>query len=261
MNITVFDVPELAQTLRVTDTGDVTVQLIGVLHVSNLTTDEAGTLIATKLRDGNFIIDPQVAVLISEYSTQGVSVLGEVQKPGVYQVLGTRSLLDIISEAGGTTPAAGPDISVKHMDGTTATVRLTKDAQASFATDVQLLPGDKVIIPRAGLVYVLGDVGRPGGFLMENDGRMSILQAVAMASGTNRTASMNHARLIRKTANGYTEVNIQLKPILEGKSNDVALQAEDILYVPTNLVKTAVYRTTPAIMADASSAAIYRGIP
>lgn len=261
INVTVFDVPELMQTLRVSDTGDVTLQLIGSLHLSGLTTDQAGALIAGKLKDGNLILNPQVAVLIAEYSTQGVSVLGEVQKPGVYQVLGSRSLLDIISEAGGTTTLAGPDVTVKHLDGTTASMHITKNAQTTFETDFELLPGDKVIVPRAGLVYVLGDVGRPGGFIMENDGRMTILQAVAMAGGPNRTASMNQAKLIRKTASGYSEIPVELKTVLQGKNGDVPLQAEDILYVPINTVKSAIYRTTPAILADASSAAIYRGIP
>jgi len=261
LNVTVFDVPELAQTLRVSDTGDVTLQLVGSLHLSGLTTDQAGALIAGKLKSGNFILDPQVTVLISEYSTQGVSVLGEVQKPGVYPVLGSRTLIDIVSEAGGTTSLAGPDITVKHLDGSTATVRLTKNALTTLATDVELLPGDKVVVPRAGLVYVLGDVGRPGGFVMENDGRISILQAVAMAGGANRTASMNQAKLIRKTANGYSQIPVQLKTVLQGKDGDVPLQAEDILYVPINSVKAAVYRTTPSILADASSAAIYRAIP
>lgn len=261
LNVAVFDVPELAQTLRVSDLGDATFQLLGSLHLSGLTTDEAGALIAHKLKDGNFILDPQVSVLISEYSTQGVSVLGEVQKPGVYPVLGARTLLDMISEAGGTTPEAGPDVTVKHPDGSTASVRLTKSAQTSLATDIELLPGDKVVVARAGIVYVLGEVGRPGGFLMENDGKMTILQAVAMAGGTNRTASMNHSRLIRKTATGYTEVPVALKTLLQGNGGDMQLEAEDILFVPTNAAKAALYRTTPSLVAAASGAAVYKGIP
>jgi hypothetical protein len=82
-----------------------------------------------------------------------------------------------------------------------------------------------------------------------------------MAGGANRTASMNQAKLIRKTATGYSDVPVQLKTLLQGKDGDVQLQAEDILYVPINAAKSAIYRTTPAILADASSAAIYRGIP
>lgn len=191
LNVSVFDVPEMAQTVRVSDVGNATFALIGSVHLAGLTTDDARVFIARKLKEGNYILDPQVSVLISEYSTQGVSVLGEVNKPGVYPVLGQRSLLDIISEAGGTTPTAGPEITVKHLDGTTATMRLTKNAKTALSSDVELLPGDKVVVPRAGIIYVLGEVGRPGGFVMENDGNISILQAVSMAGGINRTASMN----------------------------------------------------------------------
>ncbi|HEY6119666.1 MAG TPA: SLBB domain-containing protein, partial [Pyrinomonadaceae bacterium] len=150
---------------------------------------------------------------------------------------------------------------VKHVDGTAASIRLTKNAKESLATDIELFPGDKVIVPRAGLIYVLGDVGRPGGFIMENDGNMSLLQAVAMAGGTTRTASMNQCRLIRKSPNGYTETSVPLKRLLQGKTGDMQLQAEDIVYIPTSLTKAAVYRTAPALVADASAAAIYHGLP
>jgi polysaccharide export outer membrane protein len=261
VKVSVFDVPEMAQTIRVNDMGDATLTLVGSLHLAGLTTDEAQASIAQKLKADNLLVDPEVSVFISEYSTQGVSVLGEVTKPGVYQVLGSRTLLDIISEAGGITPFAGSEATVKHVDGTTVTVRLTKDAQASLSADVQLAPGDKVLIPRAGLVYVLGDVGRPGGFIMGNDGKMTLLQAVAMAGGINHTSSMNRSRLIRKGVSGYTETAVPLKKILEGNRADIQLQTEDILYIPPNSAKSLIYRTGPSVTASIAGAAIYRGFP
>jgi polysaccharide export outer membrane protein len=261
LNVSIFDVPEMTQTIRVNDLGDATLSLVGSLHLADLTTAEAQAFIAKKLKAGNFLVNPGVSVLISEYSTQGVSVLGEVTKPGVYQVLGSRTLLDIISEAGGITSFAGSEATVKHVDGSTATVRLTKDAQASLSTDVQLAPGDKVIIPRAGLVYVLGDVGRPGGFIMGNDGKMTLLQAVAMAGGINRTSSMNRSRFIRKGPSGYTETPVAVKKILEGKRADIQLQTEDIVYIPSNSAKSFIYRTGPSIASSVAGAAIYRGFP
>jgi polysaccharide export outer membrane protein len=261
VNVSVFDVPEMSQTVRVNDRGDVTLNLVGSIHLAGLTTDEAQVLLAAKLKAGNFLVDPQVSVFITEYATQGVSVLGEVNKPGVYQVLGSRSLLDIISEAGGITSFAGSEATVKHTDGTTITVRLTKDARASLSTDVQLAPGDKVLIPRAGLIYVLGDVGRPGGFIMGNDGKMTLLQAVAMAGGINRTSSMNRSRLVRKGPSGYTETPVPLKRILNGDQADFQLQTEDILYIPSNSAKSFIYRTGPSLAASVAGAAIYRGLP
>ena len=257
LNVSVFDIPEMAQTIRVNDQGDATLSLVGSLHLAGLTTDEAQALIATKLKAGNYLVDPQVSVFISQYGTQGVSVLGEVNKPGVYEVLGSRTLLDIISEAGGITSFAGPEATVKHADGTTITVRLTKDAHASLSSDVQLAPGDKVLIPRAGLVYVLGDVGRPGGFIMGNDGKITLLQALAMAGGMNRTSSMNRSRLVRKGPSGYTEIPVPLKKILHGDQADFQLQAEDILYIPRNSAKTLIYQTAPSLASSVAGAAIY----
>jgi polysaccharide export outer membrane protein len=261
INVSVFDVPEMAQTLRVSDLGDATMNLIGSVHLAGLTTDEARTSIAKKLQLGNYILNPQVSVFFSEYSTQGVSVLGEVSKPGVYPVLGNRSLLDIISAAGGITSTAGASATVKHLDGTMASVKLTKDAKATLATDFDILPGDKVVVPRAGLIYVFGEVGRPGGFVMENDGGISILQAVAMAGGINRVASLSHTRLIRKTANGISDIPIPLSKMLHDGGGDMQLQAEDIVYIPTNTTKAAIYRTAPSLLDAASSAAVYRVIP
>ena len=261
LDVRVFDVPELTQTIRVNDLGDASFSLIGTLHVADLTPDEARDAIAHKLVDGHFLINPQVSVLIQEYGTQGVSILGEVQKPGVYSVLGNRTLLDVISQAGGTTMYAGSTVTVKrNSDSTLLTVPLTRNAKNTLTSDVRLQPGDKVFISRASLVYVLGDVGRPGGFLMQNAGRMTVLQALALAGGQTRTASMDHTRLIHKTDSGYTDTQIPLKKIMNGKVPDPELQANDILYVPNSATKSLIYRTAPGIIQSASSAAVYGAI-
>jgi polysaccharide biosynthesis/export protein len=257
LNISVFDVPEMTQTIRVNDAGDATLNLVGALHLAGLTAFEAQASIASSLKAHNYLVDPQVSVFISEYTTQGVSILGEVHKPGVYQVLGTRTLLDIISEAGGITPFAGAEAMIKRANGDTVHVALTNDAQLSFISDVQIGPGDKVMIPRAGIVYVLGDVGRPGGFIMNNDGKITVLQAIALAGGPSHTSSLNHAQLIRKSAPGTPQIEIKVKQLLEGKLADMPLQSEDILYIPSSSTKTLLFHTAPSIASSAAGAAIY----
>lgn len=262
IEVNVYDEDDLDQSVRINDLGDGTFNFIGSLHLAELTTDQAAALIAGKLKDGNYLLAPQVGVIIQEYSTQGVSVVGEVNKPAVYPVLGNQTLLDIIAAAGGTTAFAGPEVTIRRsMDGSFVTVRLSKDAQASLTSDVRLYPGDKVVVPRAGLVYVLGDVGRPGGFVMEDDGKLTLLEALAMAGGSNRTASLSHARLIRKTATGYTEVPILLKKIIRGEEAAPQLQAEDILYIPNNAVKSALTQEVPSLISATSGSAIYRSMP
>ncbi len=257
LNISVFDVPEMSQTIRVNDAGDATLNLVGPLHLAGLTAFDAQASIAASLKACNYLVDPQVSVFISEYATQGVSILGEVNKPGVYQVLGTRTLLDIISEAGGITTFAGAEAMIKRANGDTVHVALTKDAQMSFISDVQLGPGDKVMIPRAGIVYVLGDVGRPGGFVMSNDGKITVIEAIALAGGPSHTSSLNRAQLIRKSAPGTPQVEIKVKQILEGKLADMPLQSEDILYIPSSSTKTLLFHTAPSIASSAAGAAIY----
>jgi polysaccharide export outer membrane protein len=116
------------------------------------------------------------------------------------------------------------------------------------------------MIPRASVIYILGDVGRPGGFLMQNSGHITVLQAVALAGGQNRTASMGHVRLIHKTATGYTDTQIPLKKIMDGHEPDSELQAEDILYIPVSGAKSLFYRTAPSIIQSAASAAVYGAI-
>ena len=261
LDVRVFDVPEMNQMVRVSRFGDATFSLIGSVHVANLTPEEARHVIAQRLTEGSFLVNPQVSVLIQEYGTQGVSVLGEVQKPGTYQVLGNQTLLEIISVAGGTTAYAGASVTIQRSaDGTLLTIPLTKDASATLASDVRLQPGDKVMIPRASMVYVIGDVGRPGGFLMQNGGRVTVLQAMALAGGQTRTASLNHARLIHKTASGYMETQVRLKKMMNGHEHDTELQAEDILYIPNNDTKSVLFRTLPSILQSATNAAIYGAI-
>jgi polysaccharide export outer membrane protein len=262
LELTVFDIPELAQTFRVSDGGDAVIALIGQVHLGGMTPAQAQAFIEQRLREGNFVREPHVSILIREYQTQGVSVLGQVAKPGVYPVLGSRTLLDVISEAGGITPLAEHDATIKrHSGGEVLKASLSDIPGELLASNVELQPGDTVIVPKAGLVYVLGDVGRPGGFVMENNGGMTLLQALAYAAGVNRTAAQSKTRLIHKTAEGYKETSIDLKRILQGKAADIALEREDIIYVPASTALTLAFRTPQVLQSVASSANVYSVLP
>jgi len=261
IEITVFDSPELNQTVRVNDIGEVSLTLIGKVQIADLSIEQAQELVSKKYVQGKFILNPQVSILVREYMSQGVSVLGEVNKPGVYPVLGHKTLFDVLSEAGGITRIASNQVSVKRRtEDKVITVTLSGRAADPLSDDILLSPGDKVVVPRAGIIYVIGDVNQPGGYVMQNDGRLSLLQAVAMALGTRQTASLNKARLIRKTESGYVESQIALGKILNGKSADMQLQAEDILYIPNSAGKSMLYRGIPGAVNAASYASIYRAM-
>lgn len=259
LEITVFDVPEMTQQVRVGADGKAELELIGNTALAGLTAQEAAETIARELREQKFLLRPQVNVLVKEFASQGVSVMGEVQHPGVYQVLGPRSLLDVISMAGGLTNVADTRITVKRRSGADdkLTVKLkTDDADTSLSHDVQIYPGDLVIVPRAGIVYVLGDVNRPGGFVMQDSGKITLLEALAQAGGASKTASLNSAVLMRKNAQGYVTTKLHVDKIERGQEPDVELGANDILFVPNNKLKN-VLSSTQNVATSIGSASIY----
>lgn len=259
LEMSVFDTPELSGKLRVSNTGDILLPLVGSLHVAGMKAEEAQNLIRQKFIDGGFLKDPQVTVFVAEYATQGVSVVGEVKNPGVYPAFGTHHLLDYISLAQGLTPLAGTTITITHAGHAEEPqrVKMTAGATPKPENNPEILPGDTIFVERTGIIYVVGDVARPGGFPMDHDGQLTILQAVAMAQGTNPTAAKGSVRLIRTTAQGRQEIPINLKKILSSKATDLALQDNDILFVPSSATKTAL-KDIEAALPAASAASVYR---
>ena len=260
LKVSVFGVKDFDEDVRVSSRGDITLPLIGSVHVAGLTTDDAAMLVQQKLIAGHYMLHPQVSIFEKEYATQGVSVLGEVQKPGVYPLLGSRRLYDVISMAGGTTPKSGSTVSIAHRDRPTKPdeIKLTDDTGKSTTSNVEVLPGDTVVISKAGIVYVVGDVKNPSGVVMENGMSMTVLKALAMAGGTNPTAATNSSKLIRRAANGPQEIPIPLKKILSAKAEDISLQPEDIVFVPSSATKGAGRRGLEAAIQMATGLAIYR---
>jgi polysaccharide export outer membrane protein len=259
LSVSVYDNPELTQKVRVEANGVVQLALIGPTKVAGLTAMQAADMISHELQEHNYLRRPQVNVLIEEYATQGVTVTGEVQHPGVYPALGSRSLLDVISMAGGLTNAADTNITIRRRSGAEENISANlknDDAKTALANNVQVYPGDLVVVPKSGIVYVLGDVGRPGGFAMQNNGRITILQALAQAGGVNRSASMNNATLLLKTANGYVPKQVRIRDLVHGRGEDVELHPNDVLFVPNSVLKS-VAQSTQAIVTSLGAASIY----
>jgi polysaccharide export outer membrane protein len=258
LTITIFNVPELQQTVRVSETGDGVLSLIGNMHLAGMTAADAAAALEDEYRNRKMLVDPHATVLVTEYATEGISVLGEVTKPGVYPLLGPHSLLDIISAAGGLTASAGSTVTIRRRNGAEQVVQLdANDPQKALAQDAELQPADMVVVARAAVVYVVGDVGKPGGFPMQNNGRLTVLQAIALASGVNKTASLSHAKIIHKDPSGYKEADIHLAKLLQGKAPDMALAPEDIVFVPNSKLKSAVAGGYASVVQAAANAAIY----
>jgi len=260
--VDVFDTPELSAKLRVSEKGDVDIPVAGSTHVGGLTAEEAAASIERLLRDDNILKHPHVEVFIQEYATQGVSILGEVKNPGVYPELGSHSLLDFISVAGGITPTAGKAVTITHKNDpdNPTTVQLDNNGpEVAKRGALAILPGDTIIVSRSGIVYVIGDLGKPGGFLIENNQHLTALQAIALAQGANKDSALNGSRLIRKTPTGEQESRIELGKILAGKQSDISLQDGDILFVPTSKSKTIALQGITSTVGLLSGIAIYRG--
>jgi polysaccharide export outer membrane protein len=257
VEVGVYNVPELTTKARVSSRGEIYLPLIDYVHVAGLTAEEAESLVQKLLSDGGFVKNPHVTLFVDQYASQGASVLGEVAKPGVYPVPGQQRLFDLISAAGGFTEKAGRSITVTHRDqpDKPITVPLSRNVTDNPESNISVLPGDTIIVRKADLVYVVGDVGRPSGFLMDS-GHLTVLQAIALAGGTTRTANLGGARIIRKGPDGITETSVELKKILRAKAPDVTMQADDILFVPTSATKALTGRAMEAAMQAATAASI-----
>lgn len=257
LEVTTFDTPELSGKFRVDSRGYVTMPVGGTVPVQGLTAEQAGTAIERFLRNRDILKNPHVSVLVLEYATQGVNVLGEVKQPGIYPLAGKHGVLDFISMAGGLTPTASKVVSITHRapPWDTVTVNLAGEHGGSLENDIEVQPGDRVVALRAGVVYVIGDVGKPGGYVVDGNG-VTVVQALALAQGMNRTAKSN-GMLIRNAAGQRTQIELALNKILTNKSPDPKLQDGDIVYVPVSGAKDWTNKGVSAALQMAVGMVIY----
>jgi polysaccharide export outer membrane protein len=258
LHVQVFDTPELDQHARVTDMGDLPLVLGGNVRVAGLTPAQAALAIDDALTKGQFLLRPKVTVTVEEFATQKVSVLGEVKAPGAYAINTPRSVLDVLTLAGGLTDVAERKVLIERR-GTKERVPYFVSNQADMALDsaVQVNPGDAVIVPKAGIVYVLGDVARPGGYTMtNNDAQITVLQLVARAGGTNHSAVPSRAKLIRKRGTGYIEEPLPLSAMQKGERGDLRLSADDVIWIPFSYLRNLGMQAS-GVAAQVGAAVVY----
>ena len=260
LDVGMYGMPDFKAEVRVNSGGEISLPMLGTVMVGGLPVEQAGKLIERRLIQMQLFNDPHVMVFVKDYATQGISVLGEVQKAGIYPLLGSRTLYDAISAAGGTTPKAGKYVLITHRNDPQHSIRvpLSTGAPESIENNVPIEPGDTIVVSKAGLVYVVGNVRQPGGFVMENDRAITVLQALALAQGTGPNAALNAAKLIRKTPAGPEEVPLPLKKILAAKAPDLQLQPDDIVFVPVSAGLSAGKRAAETALQMATGVAIWR---
>ena len=248
LDISVYGVPELAEKVRINNSGDVYLPLVDYVHLGGLTPEEAQGVIEKRLSDGGFVNNPHVILMVTESAGSSVTILGEIGRPGPYNIAGQRHLLDLLSVAGGFTERASRTVSVTHRGDKErpSTHKLPPNLDPSDPNNVVIEPGDTVVVQRGPVFYVVGDVGRPSGFVSDTD-NLTVLKAIALAGGANKTASMGGTTILRRTAQGTTQIKIPLGKILRAKAQDVPMESEDILFVPSSTRKVVTARSAEAL--------------
>ncbi|HMJ60265.1 MAG TPA: polysaccharide biosynthesis/export family protein [Bryobacteraceae bacterium] len=272
----VYDIEEISdKPMRIDMRGNLTLPLAGRLHAAGLTAGQLEAAIETPLR--KFLKDPEVVVSITEFRSQPVSVLGAVTTPGVHQLEGHKTLFEILSMAGGLRSDAGNTVRItRNLEwGEIPLPDAKNDSTGQFsvasvssksvidATDpvenITIKPHDVISVSKADLVYCVGSVNKPGGFVLGQKESMSALQVLSLAEGLNKTAAPDKAKIMRAVAGSpnRTEIAIDIKALMAGKAPDLPLRSDDILFIPNSAARSMAARTAEAAIQVATGVAIY----
>ena len=293
IEVAVFEVPELSRTVRVSASGEVSLPLIGSIKARGMSPLQLEQVLTDRLR-GSYLQDPQVSVFLREYRSDPVSVMGAVKMPGLYQIQTQKSLIEVLAmaqgfsegpqhqpgrtivitrkpatrwvdktssvpEEGSSNPA-DPDVPTGGMAAGSLEIPIKQLLQSGDPKwNVPLYPGDVVKVAPAGTFYVAGNVNRPGGFPLTDFDNISVIQALAMAGGSLKSASLKSSVIIRRDSTGNrVEEMIDLRRVLKGKDPETMLGANDILFVPGSVGKAAALRAIETSIQLATGVIIWR---
>ncbi len=241
IGISVYGVPDYKINARIAGDGMVDLPLIGGVHLAGMTVEEAQRTVADKLISEKMILYPDVLISVQDSSVDIIGVMGEVNSPKAIPAFAPLSLLDALSAAGGLKADASHSVSIlrKNVPEPLLVVLNSNPANA-LSQNVPLYPGDRVLVPRVGVVYVVGAVLHPGAYPITPDTPMTVMQVLTLSGGTGFQALSSEARIIRTTGATRREIRIDLGKISKGKAPDPILQSDDIIMVPTNYIKAAI---------------------
>ena len=263
LDISEFHTPEFHSSVRVSPEGTVTLPMVNEVEIGGMDEQGAARAIEKALLARGMLLHPQVSVLVTSYAGQDVSVLGEVARPGVYPYTLHHRLLDLISAAAGLSPNAGRLVNLFHRnDPKTPHAVVLDPGGTDTAADhnPELSPGDTVQVSRAGLVYVIGDVVRPGGFPVDPAQGLTVVQAVSLAWGLSQNAAEGRALLIREQKGGRTLTTLNLKRMIHGQDPDQPIHDRDIVFVPDSMAKNLWNKGLEAAIQSAIGVSIYSGL-
>jgi polysaccharide export outer membrane protein len=274
------DVPALAdefttdKNFRIDGGGDLGLPIIGHVQAAGLTVAKLEEVIKDRLK--RVVQAPDVIVTVTGFGSQPVSVLGSVTTPGIVQIGGQKDLFQVLSLAGGLAPDAGYQITITrdlkwgalplsdaHLDATgqysIGSVKITNLLNFSNTTDnIMILPNDKIAVPTSDRVYAVGNLTKPGGFLLNQHESISALQVVSLAEGFSKSAAPQRAKILRVVPGSPNrmEIAVNLKALVQGKIPDIQLKPDDILFVPNSSLKSA-GNTAITALTGAAGAIVY----
>ena len=284
LTISVYDAPDVTGDYRVSPAGEIEIPLLSApIAAAGQTPAQLSGLIREKYRASEVYTRARVTVAIKESRVHAIAIAGAVKKPQIYPVFGKITLLDLLSQAEGLADDSGSlaivtrgDIGMLVLKSSEVCEAVNKPdvCESTFNVDlsrltqmgdpllnIELYPGDRVTVQRAGIVYVVGAVNKPGGFpLKTGQERMTVIQALALAEDVKPTAAQKRAMIIRRNPakpDGREEIAVNLTKVLEGHQPDSQLQANDILFVPDSAGKRALRRGAEAAITAATWGAIY----
>ncbi|HEY3988381.1 MAG TPA: polysaccharide biosynthesis/export family protein [Acidobacteriaceae bacterium] len=263
LDVVIFETPELSGRFRVNLKGDILLPLAGTLHVAGLTLSEITDAVTQRYKDAKILVDPQVTVFVAEFTRRTITISGEVRAQGVYPIVAPRTLADALAMAGGLNETASRTVSIVHAADPDNIIHVTLNVGAQTPESIrdgrmEILPGDHIYVARSGVIYLVGELQRPGGFQVEHNNRLTLLEAVALAGGLTHTAKGDKSRLIRRSPMGREELTVNLDKILYGGGPDMLLTDGDILFVPTSVRKEYTQQAVSAAIGSATAYAIYR---
>jgi polysaccharide export outer membrane protein len=231
LKIEVFDHPELSVQTRVSASGNISVPLVGQINVGGMSTRNLEEALTSRWSDGGFVRKPQVSVLVSEYMSQKVAVMGQVAKPGQYALSTANTVRDILAQAGGlnnggtglptgfgVNGVAGDEATLIHADGTKVTLDLHALLEGDPAQNPQVTAGDAIYVPRAPMFYIYGEVQRPGQYRLERN--MSVVQAIAAGGGLTPKGTEFGMKVKRRNSAGVLQ-DVSVKGRDPLKADDV----------------------------------------
>jgi polysaccharide export outer membrane protein len=263
IEISVYDSPDLSGRFRVNEKGDIALPLLGQVHVEGETAEEAGRTVEKRYVDADILkpSNARATVFIAEYASQGITVAGEVKAGGLFPALGVRMFNDVMIAAGGVTQLAASQVIItrKGDPDHPITVEYNPEALTPVIPQIQVFPGDTIMVPRAGIVYVLGNVMRSGGYVLDGRRALSVETAMALAGGGGHAAALNRVHLVRTLKDGRREdIVVAVNRIYKGQAPDVVLKDGDILYVPTSNGRLAAEQAISSALSIGTNVAVYR---